>query len=158
MFFNPYPIRHDARTVRPKDWTYDMLIARMTQELLAAQTEPSAFINARSALLRRSTPAVVLPPKNRPDGKPEPFTDGSQLSEAEDAMAALRRVHLLGADSAELTEKFVEVDWNGETRRLWMIGPHSVAGILMRYAKTVDVVADQETKEELKQSGLLKED
>lgn len=156
MFTKEFPVPMGEQ-FRPKDWTYEMLTARLTQPLLAAQTEPAAFINARAGWLKRETDAKVSAIQGVP-AQPEQKLSPAVLSELSDAIDVRDYIAAKFGLSLDITDQSAYVIWGKESRRQYNIGPLNAAGLLTRYAKTVDVVADQETKEELKQSGLLKED
>lgn len=157
MFLKPYGKKLEPQSVAPKDWNYDMLVALLEEPLLNAQKDPAAFQNARQALLKKSTPAIKVPPQGHIDGKPMPLNP-TQLSEEADAKEMNGYLTAtFGVPLLPLSENSHEIEWNGETRRLWMIGPLSAAGLLMRYAGTPKGAADLQTKNELIEQGILQE-
>jgi hypothetical protein len=136
-------------------WTMEMMTAPLTQDLLANQKDPAAFLNARKELFSQPTPAKVT---NLYDGSSQPLS-GESLSSRESVEGLYAHLQSLGMSSAEISDQapvgLFRVDYNGETRRHWAIGGLNAGQLLMRYATTPVEAADQQTREDLRAAGLL---
>jgi hypothetical protein len=151
----PYDPKVGPR-ITPDMWTMEMLCGPLTQDLLANQKDPAAFLNARKSLLTQPTPAKVV---SLHDGSSNPLSPQSMatVEQAEGMREYL--VKQLGMLPVDITDQApvgaFRVDWGNDPRRLLGIGPLSVGALLMRYATTPKELADQQTREELKAAGLL---
>lgn len=143
--------------ITPAMWTPEMMVMPMTQDLLANQVDPAAFINARKAMLMQPTDAKVVSLYN---GSTTPLSPQamSTMEQAEGMRNYL--VQTLGMSPTDLTDQSpvgaYKVEWGNDPRRLLGIGPLSVGALLARYATTPKELADQQTRDELKSVGLLK--
>jgi len=148
--------------IRPEHWTDEMLAEPLTQALLANQTDPAGFLNARRARCNRPTEAVVVTEFDGTVHSVAPFYIPSTLCSGEDATRMLSYLMGLGMDPMiPLIESVLggggqRYDWRGETRRSWMIGSLNVGGLILRYAVTLAFIADEMTKSELKAAGMLR--
>ena len=136
-----------------------ILTAPLIPELLAGQPDPAAFLNARAAYVRRPTPAVVVTQYGGRVYGQAPVNPQA-LASAEDttrmyahlvSLGMLQEVHIWENNPTPAHH----VEWMGETRRLYQIGPFSAGNLLARYATTLATLADEQTRLEIAQAGLL---
>lgn len=147
--------------IRPEHWTPEMLAAPLTQSLLANQVDPAAFINKRRSIQESPSPAVVVTEFNGTVHSVAPVLPTS-IASADEVGLIFAHLLTLGMDgTVPITESPLgggaqRVEWNGETRRKYMIGTLNVGNLALRYAVTPDLLADAATKAELQAAGMLR--
>lgn len=143
------------------EYTHAELTAPLTENLLKSQPDPAGFQNARVAYVTQPTNAVVVTEYGgRIYGRNPISPQAISLESDADAM----RVHLINLGMSpvfpkwnnEVDDSAHHVDWAGDPRRFWQIGPMSVGQLMRRYAGTPAHIADEETRNELKINGMLK--
>lgn len=144
-------------------WTPEMLAAPLTHSLLCNQVDPGGFVAARRARLEIPSPASIVTEYNGVKHSEAGFYQPEQsLATPEDATAMLARLIGLGmSPSFELVEQPAgssadRYEWRGDERRKYAIGSLSVAGLVRRYAVTMDTLADQMTRAELAAAGMMR--
>lgn len=149
--------------IRPEHWTPEMLAAPLTHSLLCNQVDPAAFVAARRKRLETPSPATIVTEYNGVVHSEAPFSQPEQsLATPEDATAMFARLLGLGmSPSFGLVEAIAgdgpnRYEWHGETRRRYTIGSREVGGLILRYAKTMDTLADQMTRDELIAAGMMR--
>lgn len=149
--------------ITPAMWTDEMLAAPLTHSLLCNQVDPGGFVAARRARLELPSLAAIVTEyagvKHSEAGYEQP---AQSLATAEDATAMLVRLIGMGMDpTIELVVPQAggtahRYAWRGETRRPYMIGALVVAGLVRRYATTMDTLADEMTLAELQAAKMLR--
>lgn len=149
--------------IRPEHWTPEMLAAPLTHSLLCNQVDPAAFVAARRARLETPSPATIITEYSGVVHSEAGFHQPAQsLATPEDATAMYVRLLSLGmSPTFDVVEQPAggsadRYEWRGETRRKYAIGALAVAGLVRRYATTMDTLADQQTVEELRAAGMLR--
>jgi len=132
-------------------WTEQMLTGELTADQLRNVVNPADFLKARLARVRKPTKAVWIDPMtNRLQADVNP----GSLSSREHAEAMDARLRSLGYSGRGVHEVIMEnpfsvIDWRGETRRFYYVGPLQAGALVERYAKYPREAADQITKSEL---------
>lgn len=157
---------YDPKTgpvITPEMWTEEMLTwtCPLTQDLLSNQTDPAGFTNTRRALRETPTPAVVVTEYDGVVHSTDPLNPVT-LSSQTDATNMLAHLRTLGMNP-DLKEEETELgggaqryEWNGETRRQWIIDALNVGLLCLRYAVLLVDDADAETTKELQTNGMMR--
>lgn len=144
-------------------WTPEMLAAPLTHSLLCNQVDPGGFVAARRARLEIPSTASIVTEYNGVKHSEAGFFQPEQsLATPEDATAMLARLLGLGmSPTFTLVEAIAgegpnRYEWRGETRHRYTIGALEVAPLVLRYAVTMDTLADQMTRAELAAAGMMR--
>jgi hypothetical protein len=134
-------------------WTAEMLTGDLSPDLLQRMKDPAGFMNARKALLYRSTDAVH---RSMYDGSESPVnpSDLSTRSQADAMQARLVALGMRGDLKAGLPQ-VSQIDYRTDERRHYAIGGLNVGRLAERYAMYPKEAADEMTKQELRYAGLL---
>lgn len=135
--------QHSGPRIRPGNHTEEMLTESFDAEFLRGVQDPADFVNRRLERLRQPTPAVVRGPAGLTPQRLNP----AHLSTAQQAEALLARLRRLGLPVEEVTAQSLEgpfaLDYGGDERRQYQIGPMNVGALLSLYATYPEEVADQ---------------
>ncbi len=132
-----------APRIRPGAYTEEMLTETFDAEFLHEVEDPADFVNARLKRLAQPTPAAV---RGALGAGPQPLNP-AHLTTASQAEAMRNRLRALGLPAEQITAATLEgpfaIDWGGEERRPYQIGPMNAGALLSLYAVYPTEVADQ---------------
>jgi hypothetical protein len=144
-------------------YTESQLTAHLTTEVYSQHPYDLAeFIAARVSYVSKPTSAVIITtvpydPRQSSTASIGPNT----LSTAEQALKYHSYLVSLGMNpKVPIRHNFSEssvqtIQWNGETRRLWAIGPYQVGELMLQYAKNPSFDVDLHLQEDMRTNGLL---
>lgn len=139
---NPWPGPSISRDM----WTRELLTDELPSSVLADVQDPAALLTARGERLNQPTDAKVT---SAYDGNSQPINP-RVLSTLDQAKQMQAKLEALGIDAGKIHEVVptsgpFSINYGGDARRLYQIGPMNVGLLLHRYAENVKEIADART-------------